>query len=349
MSALPAELGLATEGLQDLPLEAPPGRRHLVGLPSSEELEEADGQELSLVIALARSAISPFTEDVDWRRAYVPGWPARDTLLNPEGRALTRGVVLPPPLYLQQLAEYAGRTKGQIPDRLGALATQWLDTPVAEIPPQAQPEHDGQTEPLLIVVAGPSGAGKSTIAQRLADRYDLPLISKHAIKEALFDRLGWPESETKEEPARHHRRQAWSWDLSKASYGFMYESAARLLQAGESAVIEACFEPKYTTPAFDRLRQTCDFRSAQIQCNAEPEVLLSRFKSWSPNRSPVHMFTSEGSDSTFAWQIQEGLFDIDLASDVIPVDTTIWGKVNLDSLYKAVGARLHPDTAPAMH
>ncbi|MBE8523062.1 AAA family ATPase [Amycolatopsis sp. H6(2020)] len=45
--------------------------------------------------------------------------------------------------------------------------------------------------PAVIVVSGPPAVGKSTLARELATRLTLPLLSRDAIKEALFDTLGY--------------------------------------------------------------------------------------------------------------------------------------------------------------
>lgn len=45
----------------------------------------------------------------------------------------------------------------------------------------------------LILVSGPPASGKSYLARLFAERLTLPLYSRDAIKETLFDTLGWSE------------------------------------------------------------------------------------------------------------------------------------------------------------
>jgi predicted kinase len=47
---------------------------------------------------------------------------------------------------------------------------------------------------MFVCVSGPPGSGKSTLARPVAERLLLPLIAKDAIKEALMDELGSPET-----------------------------------------------------------------------------------------------------------------------------------------------------------
>lgn len=42
-----------------------------------------------------------------------------------------------------------------------------------------------------ILVTGIPAAGKSTMAEFLAERLELPVISKDSLKELLYDMIGW--------------------------------------------------------------------------------------------------------------------------------------------------------------
>jgi predicted kinase len=50
-------------------------------------------------------------------------------------------------------------------------------------------------KPTLILVSGAPGAGKTTIAARLSRNLRMPMVSKDAVKESLFDSLGWSDRE----------------------------------------------------------------------------------------------------------------------------------------------------------
>lgn len=42
-----------------------------------------------------------------------------------------------------------------------------------------------------ILVAGMPASGKSTVAEKIAEALEIPMLSKDAIKEVLFDDLGF--------------------------------------------------------------------------------------------------------------------------------------------------------------
>ncbi|MFE7359159.1 AAA family ATPase [Streptomyces sp. NPDC057543] len=47
--------------------------------------------------------------------------------------------------------------------------------------------------PTVVIVSGPPGTGKTYLARQLATRLTLPWYSRDAIKESLFDTLGWSD------------------------------------------------------------------------------------------------------------------------------------------------------------
>ena len=80
-----------------------------------------------------------------------------------------------------------------------------------------------------ILVTGIPAAGKSTLAGRLADALALPLLQKDAIKEILFDDLGFRSREEKVK-------------LGVASMDIMYHMAGRLMALGQPFILENNFE-----------------------------------------------------------------------------------------------------------
>lgn len=70
----------------------------------------------------------------------------------------------------------------------------------------------------FVVVSGLAGSGKTTVATPLADALGVPLISKDAIKGALFDAVGVGDWQ-------------WSKTMSRAADAAMVEIASRLPSA----------------------------------------------------------------------------------------------------------------------
>lgn len=80
-----------------------------------------------------------------------------------------------------------------------------------------------------IFVAGMPAAGKSTMAEMIAGRMKLPVLSKDAIKERLYDEVGFQSREEKVK-------------LGTASMEIMYYIAGQLMGAAQPFILENNFE-----------------------------------------------------------------------------------------------------------
>ena len=114
--------------------------------------------------------------------------------------------------------------------------------------------------PLVVVVTGPPASGKTTVAERLAEALEVPLLTKDSIKERLFDELGWSDGE-------------WSNTLGRASILLLHDLSERLVAARVPHVVEANFEALST----ERLA-ALHARLVQVYCSAPPDVLIRRFE-----------------------------------------------------------------------
>ena len=132
--------------------------------------------------------------------------------------------------------------------------------------------------PTLLVVTGHPGTGKTTLARRLAMDLRLPLFEKDAIKELLYDELGWSD-------------RAWSQRLGRAAIALLFQCAERTLAAGVSTVVEANFVPALAGRSCRDLHARTFCRFAQIVCHADKETLLARYQErWSAGaRHPGHV------------------------------------------------------------
>lgn len=110
-----------------------------------------------------------------------------------------------------------------------------------------------------IVVAGGPGAGKSTLARPLADRLDLPLISKDAIKEALYDN----------EPVARGRRA--SMALGRKSMTELHRQAHGV----PAAVLESTWDPRFAIDELGRLPG----QVVQLFCTCSPGMRARRMAS----------------------------------------------------------------------
>lgn len=89
----------------------------------------------------------------------------------------------------------------------------------------------------LIIITGLPGSGKTSLALALQGKLNLPLISKDAIKETLFDELGYSDRE-------------WSKKIGKATFSLMDKQINDLLSHGISLIVEANFKPEFDSHKF---------------------------------------------------------------------------------------------------
>ncbi|HWQ14844.1 MAG TPA: AAA family ATPase [Roseiflexaceae bacterium] len=120
-------------------------------------------------------------------------------------------------------------------------------------------------EPILLIVSGPPCSGKTRLGTWLAEALAIPIFHRDALKEVLFDSLGWADLE-------------WSQRLGGASYALIYHAAETLLRAGRSVAIESNFDPQFDTARLRELAARCPYHPLQVRCMAEGAVLFERFK-----------------------------------------------------------------------
>ena len=117
--------------------------------------------------------------------------------------------------------------------------------------------------PLLVVVTGAPASGKTTIAEELARRLRIPLVSKDTFKERLYETLGSED----ELEAR----------IERAALALLYSVAAAQLEAGVSVVVESDFDANADPEPLRRMAAGHDARLVQVACRRERGRLVERF------------------------------------------------------------------------
>ncbi|UCD09614.1 MAG: AAA family ATPase [Dehalococcoidales bacterium] len=130
---------------------------------------------------------------------------------------------------------------------------------------------------VLIIVAGPPCTGKTTLAEKIAEKFNLLLLHKDGIKELLMDSLG---AENREESRK----------IGIATYKVLYHLFESVMRTGNSLVIESNFYAEYDSDQLNPLIRKYGYTVVQIQCRTEGEVLFERYmkRANSEDRHPGH-------------------------------------------------------------
>lgn len=132
-----------------------------------------------------------------------------------------------------------------------------------------------------ILIAGMPATGKTTFAQKLALELGVPRLSKDAIKESLYDTLGF-------------RSRAEKVRLGEAAYRVQLDMAESLLRSGLSVVLENNFEDVSLPPLKALLaRRAC--MPVTVLFDGDPAVVYRRFvlRDQSPERHRGHVVNTE--------------------------------------------------------
>ena len=183
-----------------------------------------------------------------------------------------------------------------------------------------------------ILVAGVPATGKGRMAQELSQRLGLPWLSKDAIKEKLYDTVGFRSREEKVA-------------LGEGALEALYYTAGQLLQAGVSCILENNFE-EVSKPGLLALLERCQCQAVTVFLTGEPEALYRRFLQ--RDRSPQRPERPGGEPLppppsleafTQAWRAR-GMADFTVPGPRVLVDTTDFSTVDYGAIARQVGEAL---------
>jgi len=180
---------------------------------------------------------------------------------------------------------------------------------------------------ILVIVSGPSGVGKTTLARKLADKYNLPLIYKDGLKEILFDDLGIKD-------------RAWSRVLGNTSHSLLNHVSEQLLIAKISHIIEAPFMPEYENERLNKLKEKYNFTPIQIQLGSDRKTIFQRMKNRVKNneRHPGHADKEIGKKDIS--RLIEEYDSLDIGGVIHKIDTTDFDRVDLTEVFNSLDTYL---------
>lgn len=194
-----------------------------------------------------------------------------------------------------------------------------------------------------ILITGIPAAGKSTMAEVIAEKLKLPVISKDTIKELLFDYVGFQSREEKV-------------NLGVASMEIMYYAAGQLMKAGQPFILENNFE--YSSEhGIKTLLAKYQYSALTITLTGDYKVIYQRFldREVSPDRhrghvvndcypekkerSPEELKAASICYEDYVHGIEKRGFDAFFVGDrQIKVDTTDFSKIDMENLFLQIEA-----------
>jgi gluconate kinase len=169
----------------------------------------------------------------------------------------------------------------------------------------------------LAVVSGAPGTGKSTVASRLADSLDLPLLSLDRIKESLADVLGTGD-------------ESWSNSLGDAAAEVIFRFGASF----PACVVEGWWRRERKT------RATKEFVGCvEVFCRCDPQLAEERMRArHGALRHPIHRDVINPDLLAQTAELVRTVVPLGIGRSLIEVDTT--DAVDWDGLVEAVNRAL---------
>ena len=129
----------------------------------------------------------------------------------------------------------------------------------------------------LILLAGLPASGKSSFAEYASRELALPVIAKDEIKEYLFDTIGFRSYEEKVR-------------LDIAAANIMMYSAARILDAGQSVILDNNFENR-NVENLEKLigGHPCNVITVRFDCEVSESYRRYLERDRNPDRHPGHV------------------------------------------------------------
>lgn len=193
----------------------------------------------------------------------------------------------------------------------------------------------------LIIIAGMPASGKSTIAEKISKAFGYPILEKDAIKEELFDTIGFSNYAEK----RRH-------DI--AATAVLLRCTDALLQGGASFICVNNFRPEVQVQVQDILdRNQCNCITVFLGGDADEfyKRYVERDKKHARHLGHVlqdHYPPRKGDCLEYTMTRQEfaekfeqlGMADFRISGSRIDVDATYPEKIDVDKLIAEIRTRL---------
>lgn len=197
-----------------------------------------------------------------------------------------------------------------------------------------------------ILVTGIPASGKSTMAETLAERLGLSVISKDRIKELMFDDIGFRSREEKVK-------------LGIASMNIMYYMAEQLMKNHQAFILENNFE-NISKESLLAILEKYSYKAITVTLTGDYEKIYHRFleRNTSPDRHRGHVVNSSYPEpenhveepcisyENFTAGITNRGMDCFVANGPhIVVDTTDFEKIDIEDLVEKICSQIQQECA----
>ena len=186
------------------------------------------------------------------------------------------------------------------------------------------------TTPLIIIITGMPGTGKTTLGQSLSKKYKLPFISKDALKERMFDTLGWSDKD-------------WSLKVSAAAHRITDYIVEEELKAGHSIIVESNFKNEIDSERFSKIQSQYNCSLLQILCWADGKVVYDRFM----GRIGTEARHNGHVEAISPEEIRKGFIEangkdvpLEIHGETIELNTTDVHSIDYDHIYRTISTTL---------
>ncbi|GAA3766397.1 bifunctional aminoglycoside phosphotransferase/ATP-binding protein [Salinactinospora qingdaonensis] len=131
-------------------------------------------------------------------------------------------------------------------------------------------EHLHRGAVRLIIVGGSPATGKTTVAEALADRLGMTLLSSDRVRKERAGLGHWQSA------AAGYKEGIYTEEASRAVYGELLRRAQELLSRGESVIVDASWSDALFRSHAEGLAATTLADFVELRCTAPEEVVAQR-------------------------------------------------------------------------
>lgn len=176
------------------------------------------------------------------------------------------------------------------------------------------------SKPYIVIITGFPATGKTRMADELATRLGVLRVSKDAIKDKLFDTLGYSD-------------KSWSHHASAAAHRIMDYITEGELAVGHAVILESNFKAGIDDDRFAAIAKKFGVPIVQILCWAEEPAIFERYMSRKKTGEQHAGHVEEVSMAEIRKAHAGGKIPVlNVANITLEIETTDFTTVNYDAI-----------------